>query len=440
MTVLSNGFEGLTGTLTTANSDDAGGAALTVLGTPAVDTTYAAHGTKSLKIAAGVATATRCDVAVNTDTIAMRMYWRAPTSLTADWWNMVVAVGGTKIVTLSVLSNNKLRLFTAAGTGTTIWTSPNALSTTAWTRIELFVSGLSASTATVKVATYLGDSGTIDQSYDGTGISNTGASNFTNISFGRYQSTGGSHDVWIDDLAWEVGGTGFIGAVGANIPPTSTAPADVTNAVIGTPVVLTGTDSDSDGTVTTREWTCTGYPPGASSPTLTNPATAAVTFTPAAAGIYTMSYRVQDNGGAWSTPDVCLVYVPTSTIKAMAITSNPGNWTNVGGAADIPAALTDASDATYAQSATGTANPSVLRIRLFPLFTPTDFSMTLRHLLSAAGAGVAEVRLVEASTTRKTWTPTPTTSAADTVCTMTGGEIATVTSWLALDVEIEWSV
>ena len=443
MAVLSNGFEGLTGTLTTANSDDAGGAALTVLGTPTVDTTYAAHGTKSLKIAAGVATATRCDVAVNTSTVAMRMYWRAPTSLTADWWNMVVAVGGTKVVTLSVNSANKLRLYTAAGTGTTIWTATNAMSTTAWTRIELFVSGLSATTATVKVALY-DDTDTLIQEYNGTGISNTGLSNFTNISFGRYQSSAGSHDVWIDDIAYEVGGSGYIGPVGANEAPTATAPADVTNGVISTPVNLTGTDADNDGTISTREWTCTSYPPDASAPSLTNASTATVTFTPSHAGIYVMSYRVQDNTGEWSTPDTCKVYVPTSNIKAMAVTTPDGNvvasWTNEGGAANTVAAVGDASDATYAQSDTSTANPSALRLRLLPLFEPSAFSMTLRNSLSASGAGTCTVRLYEGTTVRKTWSVTPTTTVTDTVLTLTAGEIDTVTSWLDLDVDIEWSV
>jgi hypothetical protein len=157
-----------------------------------------------------------------------------------------------------------------------------------------------------------------------------------------------------------------------------------------------------------------------------------------------MSYRVQDNSSEWSTPDTCKVYVPTSTIKAMAVTVPDDNivesWTNEGGASSIVTAVGDASDATYGQSDTSTANPSALRLRLYPLFEPSAFSMTLRTSLSAAGTGTTTVRLYEGTTVRKTWTIVPSTTLADSVVTLTTAEIDTVTSWLDLDVDVAWEV
>jgi hypothetical protein len=132
--------------------------------------------------------------------------------------------------------------------------------------------------------------------------------------------------------------------------------------------------------------------------------------------------------------------VASATAVPTAVTANVGGWTNVGGAASVQAGLADSDDATYAQSDTATANPSKLRVRLGSLVTPTAFTLTVRAKLSASGAGTMYVRLFEGSTQRKQWTVTPTTSWADYALTLDSGEIATVTSWAALDVEYEWGV
>jgi hypothetical protein len=49
------------------------------------------------------------------------------------------------------------------------------------------------------------------------------------------------------------------------------------------------------------------------------------------------------------------------------------------------------------------------------------------------------VTLFEGATSRKVWSVTPTTTLTSTVLTLTSGEIATVTSWNELDVELSWA-
>ncbi len=225
-----------------------------------------------------------------------------------------------------------------------------------------------------------------------------------------------------------------------NTAPTANAGSDKTSGVVGTLMNVTGTDSDSDGTISTREWTCTSYPPGSSVPTLSGASTATVSFTPSATGLYILSYRVQDNSGDWSTPSTVKVYVPGTSITPIAITTNTGAWTNEGGASDFTAALRDSNNATFLQSNASLTTPSTMRIRLAPLAAPASFTLNPSVLLSANGSGTAVVRLYEGSTMRKEWTLSPTTSVTTPSLTLTSGEITTVTSWLALDIEISWAL
>lgn len=129
-----------------------------------------------------------------------------------------------------------------------------------------------------------------------------------------------------------------------------------------------------------------------------------------------------------------------TTVAPTSLESNAGSWTNVGGASDYVTALTDANANTYVQSNTGAANPSKIRYKLLPLVTPSTFVLQPTLYMSAAGSGTCYVRLFEGATQRKQWTVSVTTTPATPSLSLTGGEIATVTDWTNVYVEIEWGV
>ena len=228
----------------------------------------------------------------------------------------------------------------------------------------------------------------------------------------------------------------FMAPPGANSAPTASAGVNRTVAV-GSPITVTGTSSDSDGTIVSRSWTFTSLPPGVTAPSLTGATTESVTFTPSTAGRYVLSYTVTDDGGLTASASV-KVFVPGLSVNVIEVTANTGGWTNAGGAANFSAALSDSNDATQAQSPTASGFSAPLRLRLAPLVSPTTFSLNLRSVLSQSGGGAASVALYEGTTLRKTWAVSPTTVLGDLTLTLTSAEIATITSWNELDVELNW--
>jgi hypothetical protein len=436
-----NSFEGGTDgtTITTGNSGGASGTAFSgvqITGTSTVkfESTGALHDTMSAEIIGGAGFGMlRWDTAVlgslTTPCIAIGVNY---TTLPSAYSPIVEAKqtdGGTLAWRINVSSTGNVRLVNAAGS-TVASTSNTPIVAGSTYRIE---AQINHGTGAYNVQVFSGDSTTALSTLSGTSAGAFGTQT-QQINFGRSASP--DYSVKIDSVAVDTAALGPRAV--ANTPPTANAGSDKTNGQVSVPISVTGTSSDTDGTVVAHEWTCTSRPAAASAPTLTNASTATVTFTPSHQGVYVLSYRVQDDDGTWSTADTVNVYVPGTTIQVNGVTSNAGGWTNQGGAANEAAALGDASDATYVQSALTTADPSKVRLRLDPLLVPSSFSMDVRHLLSASGSGTAYVRLFEGATQRKQWTISPTTSAATSTLTLSGGEIATVTSWLALDVELEW--
>lgn len=219
---------------------------------------------------------------------------------------------------------------------------------------------------------------------------------------------------------------------------------------------VTGTCTGGEALFGCIQWTSTG-----GNATLTNPGTAngdAWTYqTQGTVGTacFQSSYFVGTTAGTrgpkFGTPGavsfgVCGLALypatPGTTVGVRALVSNPGGYTYAGAVTTLEAALNDVDDTTYIQSNTATANPSKSRYRLEPLEPKTAFSLDIRGLLSASQVGTLTVRLYEGATVRKTWTPTsPTTSVADLpTLTMNSSECAAVTSWNALDVDVEWSI
>jgi hypothetical protein len=436
-----NSFEGGTDgtTVSTGNSGGASGTAFSgvqITGTSTVkyESTGALHDTMSCEIVANAGYGlVRWDNAVlgslTTTCCAMYVKFSALPSAYSPISEGKQTDGGSLAWRINVSSLGNVRLVNASA-ATVASTTSAPISTGTLYRIEWQITH---GTGAYNVQVFSGDSTTALATLSGTSAGAFGTAT-QQIYFGRTQTP--DYTVMIDTLGVDTGALGPRAT--ANVIPVASAGSDKTNGQVSVPIAVTGTSYDTDGTVTAHEWTCTSRPAAASAPTLSGDTTATVTFTPSHQGVYVLSYRVQDDDGAWSSADTVNVYVPATTIQVNGVTSNAGSWTNQGGAANEAAAVTDASDTTYLESTIGTTDPSKIRLRLDPLLAPSAFSMDVKHLLSASGSGNAYVRLFEGATQRKQWTLSPTTSAATATVTLSGGEIATVTSWLALDVELEW--
>lgn len=92
--------------------------------------------------------------------------------------------------------------------------------------------------------------------------------------------------------------------VGQNIPPIADAGPNQ-EVMLGDTVTLDGSMSmDNDGDIVTWEWTCTSHTVEFTAPNSSSPI-----FTPAVAGTYSISLRVKDNNGSWSSTDTVEIFV-----------------------------------------------------------------------------------------------------------------------------------
>jgi hypothetical protein len=193
-------------------------------------------------------------------------------------------------------------------------TSPGTLTTGVWYRVEAGFTTATSSTGTMTLRVYEGDGDTPVASLDLTGA-NLGSGNVGTTRFGRTASTGGSLIADFDDVALQTGSDTLIGpSLVPNVPPTADAGADQVDIEPYTTVTLSGSDSDSDGTVVTRTWAQTA----GTSVALSGASTATATFTAPgtiAGETLTFSYTVEDDGGDDAT-DSCSVTVLPVTERA----------------------------------------------------------------------------------------------------------------------------
>lgn len=234
-----------------------------------------------------------------------------------------------------------------------------------------------------------------------------------------------------DNLQLNDGGTSAIGKYSPNTTaPTVVAGANQAVAVAGT-ATLTCTPTAYNGdTIQSYSWACTSFPAGSSAPTITNATsqTASVTLPASTTGRWIFSITVTDTSGNVSSGATTRVFVRSSAISPLEVTSNVG-WT-----LSAIGNLSDSNDATYGDSGAAGSNNQLV-VRLNPLVpAPTGFSLDVRSLVTATG-GTQSVQLLEGATVRKDWGAiSPTTSAADTILTLSSAEIATIGSWDELDV------
>ena len=89
-----------------------------------------------------------------------------------------------------------------------------------------------------------------------------------------------------------------VNSIASNIPPTANAGADQSITLPTNSVILSGSGTDADGTITAYAWTKISGPVAG---IITNPTTAATSVTALVAGIYRFELRVTDNNGATDT-------------------------------------------------------------------------------------------------------------------------------------------
>ncbi len=168
---------------------------------------------------------------------------------------------------------------------------------------------------------------------------------------------------------FDIGAFEFKTTTTANQAPIASAGADKAITLPTSATTLTGTATDSDGTIASYTWTKVA----GDAATLTNASTATLSVSALIAGTYTFRLTVKDNAGATATDDVVLTVNPVANVAPVAsagadkaitlptsattltgtATDSDGTiasyaWTKVAGGA---ATLTNASTATLSVSA-----------------------------------------------------------------------------------------
>lgn len=302
-------------------------------------------------------------------------------------------------------------------------------------RISIQMTGGSTTASAVTAKVYSGSGGSWTTQIGTTKTAsnwNTGTDQVIGCDVGVCNSVAAALVVGWDDLQMNDGSGSEIGDYApVNLPPDVTAGPTQTVST-GATVTLAFTASDTDGTISSRATTFT-YRTSGSDPTVTGGTTDSPTFPAGTAPQrYVVRHTATDNLGATGYAET-EVRVPVSGSTAVspepADGTGVGSWTNVGGASTEGAALADASDSTYVESAAVTGVEQTRRWRLFPSQTRATGTITIKVSQDVAGAITAKARLYEGSTMRQEWTLTTTTTPTDQVLTLSAPTIAAITDW-----------
>lgn len=350
------------GSVTTANEPNINTVSAGAGGSITFDAAMAAAGSYGAKFTCGTSAGCllRSNPATASDQVSTTLIITGPSATPTQNLSVVqLRSASATPLTIRWSTLNNLQLLDAANT--VLATLVTGVTFGAKYRISLVVNRATGA-ATVKV--YAGTSTTVLGSYTAASGTNLGADPVNSVGVGFNQTMTTSLTMGVDYLATNDGSSAEIGPPAANNAPTADAGASQYVAA-GQTVTLTGTGTDSDGTIASRAWTCTAYP-GASAPTITNGTQATATAVLADAGRYTFHHTVTDNQGLTGSSDVVeYAYAGSNTpVKVYSVT--PGVWANGGGAASVTAALNDADVNTYAQSPDNPAGEQ-LRAVLNPL-------------------------------------------------------------------------
>ena len=148
----------------------------------------------------------------------------------------------------------------------------------------------------------------------------------------------------------------------------------------------------------------------------------------------TMSPAAGNSGGFMVTLSGIKAVVPAATVVPDQVVSSVGWAANSG---TILAAVGDGSDTTYVESGILTGTDQTVRFGLPALIdSPAGVRLKLRCALDVSAVTVVTVNLYQTSTLLKSWTIAPD-LLTDTILTASAAEVAGVTDWSALEIEIK---
>lgn len=153
---------------------------------------------------------------------------------------------------------------------------------------------------------------------------------------------------------------------------------------------------------------------------------AATNLTPTDAAVSANTYTNNSTTAIVGTGWTLLLSIPVASTNATpsTLTSNAGSWTNQGGAADIPAALADASDATFAQSP---ATPSAASFQVKFTELAAGLVTVSYDADMDSGTGSCVVTLYQGATSIASWTDAWTTTKTTFTHTTSSGQAAAIT-------------
>lgn len=437
--LLQNSAEGQADGTTISSGANTGGASgevfsasKTATATMEFDTAQKAHGTTSYKFAFTAASESAYLQWVSppleaAGTYAIRgyFYMGAAPAANDQFILLVRNAGGTAFI-LTVEPGGRFRFLNAASGGGI--NADTVIPANTWVRFSVLASkGTTTSNGSVQLKWYLGDSTTQQGATLESTAYNTGTSDFTTVRFGRGAPLASAWGFWLDDLAVQTAATDHVPPYGANLAPVVTvAPSQTVQ--VGAPTTITWTANDSDGTIASQSITRSSGP--GSAPTLSGSGSSrTVTFTTQGTHVYAIT--ATDDDGAVSATVYHTVYVTDTTARPQTLVTNPGVFTNVGGAASIPAALADESDTTYAESPDNPAGAS-FTVDFAPLGSG-PITIATRDVASSATPAITRlVELLEGSTVRASFSYALTTSAANHNYTLTTPENAAIVDRNAL--------
>ena len=219
---------------------------------------------------------------------------------------------------------------------------------------------------------------------------------------------------------------------GANNPPTVSAGSNQ-SVPAGSTATVTGTATDVDGAIASRQWTFDSYPKANTIPTFTNGTSATATFIASYPGVYVVRFTATDNSGA-SSSSTSKVFVPATAVTVIAVTENSGVYTSP---TNILDALSDSDASTVVESPASPVSEKTLTLRLAPLNPLTSGTIELSGVqVFGSGSITAKARLLEGTTTRKEWTLTLSGTASTLSLALSSTEAAAIGSWSELDLQL----
>ncbi len=260
MALKQNSAEGGANGLTVTNTNSGGASGtgfntVTTTGSPTrvYSSAQKAHGNLSYQVTSGANSTVDFGFASFTanNSLALRFYLYHATSPTSGQEIFQVYSGGgaAKVAVVALSGTGRVQVMGAAAT---LSTFPTPLVVGTWYRIEMQLTvGASTTTGSIACQYYVHDQTTpVDPPYSSS-TANLGTNPATTIHFGKLTSAA-TLDSFFDDIAYDDGATAPIGV--PNPIPIASAGPNQANLQPYAIVALSGTDSDSDGIVVSRQW------------------------------------------------------------------------------------------------------------------------------------------------------------------------------------------